>query len=148
METLRISIFVLCLVGIFILSGLYLGVHAMYRRGIRRYERVLDHTYCERFEQRTAVAKSVHPQLAQMIRRSKSVVDQIRKRAADAPETTQALNQVAEWLAGAAGESDRALRSLESVPVRALNSGYIARGEHVDAKTDSYHDRRGSSRIS
>jgi len=148
METLRISIFVVRVVGILLLSGLYLGMHAMYRRGIRRYERALDDTYSERFQQRTIVAKSVHPQLVQLIRRSKSVVDQIRKRAADGPETTQALNQVAEWLAGAAGESDRALRSLESGPVRALNSVYIARGEHVDTETDSHHDRRGSSRIS
>jgi hypothetical protein len=141
METLRISIFVLCLVGIFILSGLYLGVHAMYRRGTRRYERVLDHTYCERFEQRTVVAKSVHPQLAQMIRRSKSVVDQVRKRATNGPETTEALNRVSEWLAGAAGESDRALRSLESGPVRALNGAYTARREHVGTKTNSHNDR-------
>ena len=39
METLRISIFVVRVVGVLLLSGLYLGMHAMYRRGIRRYER-------------------------------------------------------------------------------------------------------------
>jgi hypothetical protein len=56
-------------------------------------------------------------------------------------ETTDALNQASEWLAGTAGESDRALRLLESAPVRTLNGGCFARGEHVDTKTNSHNDR-------
>jgi signal transduction histidine kinase len=140
METPYISIFVLYSVGIFIVAALGLGFHLIYRRGIRRYERVLGYTYSQRFEQRTVVAKSVHPNLEQMIRRSKSVVDHVRRRA-DGPETTDALNQVSEWLAGAAGESDRALRSLESGSASAFNNGYISRGEHAYIQTNSHHGR-------
>ena len=67
METLHISIFVVALGrDLFIMLVFGLGLHLMYRRGIRRYERVLDNTYLERFEQRTIVAKSVHPHLVQI----------------------------------------------------------------------------------
>jgi hypothetical protein len=140
METLHISIFVLYSVGISLVAALGSGLHLIYRCGLRRYERVLDDTYSQRFEQRTLVAKSVHPHLEQMIRSSKSVIDQVRRKA-DGPETTDALNQVSEWLAGAAGESDRALRSLESGSATAFNNGYIAKGEHAYTQTNSHHGR-------
>ncbi|NYF90159.1 hypothetical protein RBB79_11300 [Tunturiibacter empetritectus] len=140
METLHLSLFVLYSVGISIVAALGLGLHLMYRRGIRRYERTLDYTYSQRFEQRTVIAKSIHPHLEQMICHSKSVIDQVRRRA-DGTETTDALNQVSGWLDGAAGESDRALRSLESGSAKAFNNGYIARGEHAYTQTNSNHGR-------
>jgi hypothetical protein len=140
MEAPHISIFILYSAGIFLFAALGLGLHLMCRRSIRRYERVLDYTYSQRFEQRTVVAKSVHPDLEQIIRRSKSVIDQVRRRE-DGPETTDALNKVSEWLAGAAGKSDRALRSLESGSATAFNHGYIARGEHAYIQTNSNHGR-------
>jgi hypothetical protein len=141
MEVLRISIFAVYLTGIFSIAGLGLGLHTIHRRGIRRYKRILDHQYTERFERRTMVAKSVHSDLTQVIRRSKSVVDQMRLGATDAPERTDALDQVSQWLAGAAGESDRALRSLESDSARVSGRSYIVGGEHADTKADSHHDR-------
>jgi signal transduction histidine kinase len=141
MEALRISTLVFCLVGIFFLAPLGLGLRTMYRRGIRRYERMLDNTYSKQFEQRTIIARSVHPVLAQIIHRSKSAVDRAREKPANGPETTDALKQVSEWLAGAASESDRALRLLESGSFTAFNNGQIARGEHVDTKTHSHNGR-------
>ena len=140
METPHISIFVLYSIGFSLAAALGLGLHLMYRRSIRRCERILDHTYSQRFEQSTLVAKSVHPHLEQMIRRSKSVIDQVRRRT-DGPETTDALNQVSAWLAGAAGKGDRALRSLESGSATAFNIGYIPRGEHAYTQTNSNHGR-------
>jgi hypothetical protein len=141
MEALRISTLVVCLGGIFFLAPLGLGLRTIYRRGIRRYEWMLDITYSQRFEQRTDIARSAHPVLAQTICRSKSAVDRAREKPTNGPGTTDALKQVSEWLAGAAGESDRALRSLESGSFSAFNNGQIARGEHVDTKTHSHNGR-------
>jgi signal transduction histidine kinase len=141
METFRTSAFVPLVWGIFLVVAFGFGLHTMYRRGVRRYQRTLDDTYSGRFEQRAILARSLHANLAQTIQRSKSVVDQVRENSPDAPKTEVALNQVAEWLDGAAGESDRALRSLENTPMTIFTNGYIARGEHVDSKTNSHHDR-------
>jgi hypothetical protein len=49
--------------------------------------------------------------------------------------------QVSEWLERAAGDGDRALRSLEARNITPFQYGYIARGPHVDIKDNSHHDR-------
>ncbi|WP_158942797.1 hypothetical protein [Granulicella sp. S190] len=141
METLGSSTFVSFLWGIFSFVLFDLGLYTMYRRGVRHYQKSLDEAYSGRFEQRAILARSLHENLAQTIQRSKSVVDQVRHSSPNAPKTVVALNQVVEWLDGAAKDSNRALRSLENTPMTILNNSYIARGEHANSKTNSHHDR-------
>jgi hypothetical protein len=141
METLRTSALVPLLGGTFLFAAWLWGLNLIHRRGVRHYERVFDNAYLERFEKRALFARSLHPNLAQTIQRTKSFVDQVRARFPDGPETKAALNQVSEWLEGAAGDSDRALRSLEARNITPLHHGYIARGLHVDSKNNSHHDR-------
>ena len=141
METLRTSALVPLLGGILLFAVWLWGVNLIHRRGVRHYERVFDNAYTESFEKRALIARSLHPNLAQTIQRTKSVVDQVRARFPDGPETEAALNQVSAWLEGAAGDSDRALRSLEARNITLSNHGYFARGPHVDSKNNSHHDR-------
>jgi len=141
METLRTSALVPLLMGILLFAVWLWGVNLIHRRGVRHDERVFDNAYTESFEKRALIARSLHPNLAQTIQRTKFVVDQVRARFPDGPETEAALNQVSEWLEGAAGDSDRALRSLEARNIALSNHGYIARGPHVDTKNHSDHDR-------
>lgn len=139
MEALQTSVFTLVLGGLFL--TLAFGLRNVYRRGLRRYERVLDDIYSMRFEQRAVVARSFHSDLAGTIERSKLIVDQMREKPLDAPQIQDALNQVSDCLERAATESDCALRSLEGVPMEGRNNCYIVKGAHVDSKTDSHHDR-------
>jgi hypothetical protein len=141
METLRTSALVPLLGGILLFAVWLWGISLIHKRGVRHYERVFDNAYAERFEKRALIARSLHPNLAQTIQRTKSVVDQARARFPDRPETEAALNQVSEWLEGAAGDSDRALRSLEARNITPFHHGYIARGPHVDIQNNSHHDR-------
>jgi signal transduction histidine kinase len=141
METLGTSALVPFCVGISLVGALIWALNLMHKRGVRRYEQVVDNAFVECFEQRAIVARSLHPNLAQTIQRTKSVVDRVRAKFPDGPETEAALNQVSEWLEGAAGESDRALRSLESSPTTSFHHGYVGRGSYVDRKTNSHHDR-------
>jgi hypothetical protein len=95
----------------------------MYRLGVRYYERALDSMYARRFEQRAMIARALHPDLAHTIRSSKSVVDQVRAKLPDGPETEAVLHRISELLERAAGQSDRALRSLEPGATRPLHNG-------------------------
>ncbi len=113
MDTFRTSAFVPLFGLIFLLIAFIWGLNAMYRRGVRRYQRAFDNTYARRFEQRAMVARALHPNLAHTIQNSKSVVDQVRAKLPDGREAEAVLNRVSELLERAAGESDRALRSLE-----------------------------------
>ena len=113
----------------------------MHLRGARRYQQFLNDSYAEHFAQRALMAKSLHVTLARTIQCSKSIVDEVRESSSDAPTTRAALKQVSEWLEGAAGESDRALRSLESAPIETLDKASVSRGAHVDCETNPHHDR-------
>jgi hypothetical protein len=141
MEEIQASVFALLLGGLFLTVAFAFGLRNVYRRELRRYERVLDDMYSTRFEQRAVIARSLHPDLAGTIERSKFIVDQVRKNPLDGPEIQDALNQVANCLERAAVESDCALRSLEGAPMEELKNCYIVGEGHVDGKTDSHHDR-------
>jgi signal transduction histidine kinase len=141
METLSSSAFVPLLGGVLLFAVWLWVLNLIHKRGVRHYERMVDNAYVERFERRALVARSLHPRLAQTMQRTKSVIDQVRARFPDGPETEAALNQVSEWLEGAAGDSDRALRSLDARNTTPFHHGYIARGPHVDTKNNSHHDR-------
>lgn len=141
METLRTSPLVPLLGGIFLCAVWLWGLNLIHRRGVRHYERLFDNAYVESFTRRGRIARSLHPNLAQTIQRTKSVVDQVRAGFPDGPETEAALNQVTTWLEGAAGDSDRALRSLEVRNITPFRHGYIARGPHVDIQDNSHHGR-------
>ena len=141
METFPIGCLSLFLGGSLVCVASVFGLHLMYLRGARRYQRFLNDTYAEHFAERTLMAKSLHATLARTIQCSKCTVDQVREGSSDAKTTWAALKQVSEWLEGAAGESDRALRSLESAPIETPGKVYVSRGGHVDSETDSHHDR-------
>ena len=106
-----------------LLIALAWAVAVMYKRGARHYERAFDNTYTRHFEQRAMIARALHPDLALTIRSSKAVVDQVRAKPPDGPEVEAVLNRVSELLERAAGESDRALRSLERSVTRPLRNG-------------------------
>lgn len=141
MEAFQTSVFTLVLGGLFLILAFAFGLHNVYRRGLRRHERVLDDMCSTQFEQRAVIARLFHSDLAGTIEHSKLIVDQMRGKPLDAPQIQAALNQVSDCLERAAVESDCALRSLEGVPMEGLNNCYIVRGAHVDSKTDSNHDR-------
>jgi hypothetical protein len=141
METLRTSPLVPILGGIFLFTVWLWGLNLIHRRGVRHYERVFDDAYVESFTRRGRIARALYPNLAQTIQRTKAVVDHVRAQAPDGHETEAALNQVSDWLEGAAGDSDRALRSLEVRNITPFRHGYIARGSHVDIQDNSHHGR-------
>jgi hypothetical protein len=141
MEAIQTSVFTLVLGGLLLTLAFAFGLHNVYQRGLRRYERVLDDVYSMRFEQRALIARSFHADLAGTIERSKLIVDQMREKPLDVPQIQDALSQVSDCLERAAAESDCALRSLEGIPMEGLNNCYIVGGAHVDSKTDSHHDR-------
>jgi hypothetical protein len=107
----------------FLLIAFVWGLNAMYRRGVRHYERAFGNTYAKRFEQRAMIARALHPNLAHTIQSSKSVVDQVRAKLPDGPEAEAVLHRISDLLECAAGESDRALRSLEPGATRPLHNG-------------------------
>lgn len=141
MEIFPIGSLTLLLGGSLVFGACVFGLHLMYLRGTRRYKQFLNDSYAENFAQRALMAKSLHVRLARTIQCSKSVVDQVRESSSDVPTTRSALKQVSEWLEGAAGESDRALRSLENAPLETLDKGHVSRGAHFDSETDSHYDR-------
>jgi hypothetical protein len=141
MEIFPIGSLTLLLGGTLVCGACVCGLHLKYLRGARRYQQFLNDSYAEHFAQRALMAKSLHARLARTIQCSKSIVDQVRESSSDATKTRAALKQVSEWLEGAAGESDRALRSLESALIEKLEKEYVSGGAHVDSETDPHHDR-------
>lgn len=93
---------------------------AWYRFRQDRYEQKLRDIYASRFERGAAVALDIHASLAQALSRSKAVLDRVREEHPEAASTRAALKEVSELLEGAAIESDRALRALETIPSDAM----------------------------
>jgi hypothetical protein len=139
MDTAPLSALGLVLLGLLLSCASTLGLHIVYRRELRRYEQHLGNTYSERFERQAVVARSLHANLERTIQRSKLAVDQVRGCSPDGPKIRAALNQVSEWLEGAAGDSDRALKALEGTTAPAPEDAYIARETHTGIAAKSSH---------
>jgi hypothetical protein len=140
MEPLSTSAFVLISLSVLFCSGCGFGLHLWYRRRLRRYERFLEDTYAAHLEQRAVTAMAWHASVARALDRSKFVLQQVRTDLPNAPTRQAALEEVSNLLEGAAVESDRALRSLESAPPDGLTAFDVATRAHV-GKTDPHHDR-------
>jgi signal transduction histidine kinase len=123
MDTFRTTALVPVFGLIFILVVFVSALNAMYRRGVRRYERAFVNMYARHFEQRAMIARALHTSLARTIQSGKSAVDQARAKPPDGPEAAVVLNRVSELLERAARESYRALRSLEPSVTRPLHKG-------------------------
>ena len=80
MEIFPIGSLTLLLGGSLVFGACVFGLHLMYLRGTRRYKQFLNDSYAENFAQRALMAKSLHVRLARTIQRSKSVVDQVKRK--------------------------------------------------------------------